>query len=187
MFRTTLPQYSKSNNLIFNSLKIFNQPIRPSRHGYKSNPLTENIIMTEGIELSNNQSFFSIGFINIDYTYIKHMQYAYMLKGIDKDWTNLGTQQEVSFRNLPPGKYVLMVKTAKRRRNTSGQAPFLHQHIPRAANTPHVDNWPTRNTQAKISLARKRGVGHLPKCATVAPTGEPTARFQEKRTQGNEA
>ncbi|OJU37267.1 MAG: hypothetical protein BGN96_04035 [Bacteroidales bacterium 45-6] len=107
-----LPQYSKSNNLIFNSLKIFNQPIRPSQHGYKSNPLTENIIMTERIELSSNQSFFSIGFINIDYTYIKHMQYAYMLKGIDKDWTNLGTQQEVSFRNLPPGKYVLMVKTA---------------------------------------------------------------------------
>lgn len=107
-----LPQYSRPHRLIFNSLKIFNQPIRPSQHNYKSNPLTENIIMTEKIELSSNQSFFSVGFINIDYTYIKHMQYAYMLKGIDKDWSNLGTQQEVSFRNLPPGKYVLVVKAS---------------------------------------------------------------------------
>lgn len=106
-----LPHYNKSSGVLFNSLKIFNQLISPSLEEIKNNPLTENIIMSKKIELNSSQSFFSIGFIDIDYEYAEHLQYAYKLKGIDTDWNYINTQQEVSFRNLPAGKYVLMVKS----------------------------------------------------------------------------
>lgn len=106
-----LPHYNKSSGVLFNSLKIFNQLVRPSSDDIKNNPLTDNIIMSNKIELNSSQSFFSIGFINIDYEYAEHIQYSYKLKGLDTEWNDIGTQQEVSFRNLPAGKYVLMVKS----------------------------------------------------------------------------
>lgn len=107
-----LPQYKRTSKVLFSSLKIYNQVVRPDRQTRQKNPLSENIIMTKKIELNNNQSFFSIGFINIDYNYTQHMRYSYMLKGFDTEWNDIGQQQEVSFRNLPAGKYVLLVKAS---------------------------------------------------------------------------
>ena len=44
-------------------------------------------------------------------------QYAYMLEGIDDDWTFIGNQHLLSLNNLPPGKYRLLIKG----RDGSGQ------------------------------------------------------------------
>ncbi|MCB9283902.1 MAG: response regulator [Lewinellaceae bacterium] len=37
-------------------------------------------------------------------------QYAYMLEGVDDDWTFLDNQHLLSLNNLPPGKYRLLIK-----------------------------------------------------------------------------
>lgn len=108
-----LPQYLKSNRIIFNLLKIYNEPIHPNQKNNGKILLSKNIIETEKIELSHKQSFFTIGFVNIDYNYSQFIQYQYMLKGFDTTWNNIEHQEEISFRNLPPGKYQLLVKVVE--------------------------------------------------------------------------
>lgn len=56
-----------------------------------------------------------IGFAGLDYTGPKREQYAYKLKGFDKDWIPTpATRRVASFTNLPPGHYTLELRSSNR-------------------------------------------------------------------------
>lgn len=38
------------------------------------------------------------------------VEFAYMLEGFDADWNMIGSKQEITFTNIPPGTYVLHIK-----------------------------------------------------------------------------
>lgn len=61
------------------------------------------------IELKHNNNSFSIEFVALQYSNPAKNQYAYMLEGYQKEWTNLGTTNKVIFSNLPPGEFVFRV------------------------------------------------------------------------------
>lgn len=42
----------------------------------------------------------------------KHMNYSYKLIGYDKDWTQLFSSNEITYRNLPDGDYSLVIKAS---------------------------------------------------------------------------
>jgi ligand-binding sensor domain-containing protein/two-component sensor histidine kinase len=62
------------------------------------------------VALSYDQNDFSFEFLALSYTRPQANQYAYMLEGLDKQWTNAGTRRYASYANLSEGRYVFKVK-----------------------------------------------------------------------------
>lgn len=71
------------------------------------------------IGLKYNRNTFTIGFNVLDYTLKDKVEYAYMLKGIDNIWYQTNGQNEVTFRNLPYGKYTFYLKSRIRNQGWS--------------------------------------------------------------------
>lgn len=51
-----------------------------------------------------------VSFALSNYVQPDRNQFAYMLEGIDKNWTSIGSQHELAFNDLPPGSYNLLIK-----------------------------------------------------------------------------
>jgi ligand-binding sensor domain-containing protein/signal transduction histidine kinase len=84
--------------------------------GKKGSPLKKSITHTERIELDYNQSTFSIDFASLSYTAPEMPEYAYIMEGLEKDWTYLKTNRKAYFTELAPGSYTFKVKAS----NSSG-------------------------------------------------------------------
>lgn len=94
-------------SIIFNSFQLFNSEVSI---GSKNSPLQQSIIYTKQITLFYGQSIFSIGFATPNYSSPQGNQYFYKLTGWDKDWINVGQSHQVTYSNLPPGRYIFTVK-----------------------------------------------------------------------------
>ncbi|WP_086476947.1 ligand-binding sensor domain-containing protein [Arenibacter amylolyticus] len=64
------------------------------------------------ITLSPQDKLLSIHFSSSDYWSPQNNKYAYKLVGLNNEWQTIGNQQVLTFSNLDPGKYSLMVKCA---------------------------------------------------------------------------
>ena len=62
------------------------------------------------IKLKHNHNTFTISFNVMDYALSHLVEYTYKLNESDDRWFNIGNLNEVSFRNLRPGKYHFSVK-----------------------------------------------------------------------------
>lgn len=65
---------------------------------------------TKAIEIPSNISFFAISFIAINFLSDNSYEYSYKLENYNDNWIDLQKVNEVSFINLPYGKYTLKVK-----------------------------------------------------------------------------
>lgn len=81
------------------------------------------------IELKYTQNSFSITFNIQNYALVNQVEYAYMLKGLENSWYTLTDPNNVTFRNLPPGKYQFLVKTRMRNQEWSDETTSLNIHI----------------------------------------------------------
>ncbi len=63
-----------------------------------------------GEKFTYNQNSFHFSISCILYNPPGDIQYAYQLQGWDKEWIIGGNNSEISYTNLPPGKYALKVK-----------------------------------------------------------------------------
>lgn len=63
------------------------------------------------ITLKYNQNTFSIAFNVPDYSFNNQIEFSYMLEGLENVWYNIRNTKEVTFRNLPPGKYTFHIKS----------------------------------------------------------------------------
>lgn len=103
-------QIKRSNvpaNFYFTELTIFDSPQKP---GMKDSPLQQVMLFTDEIKLSYRQSFFTVGFADINLYAPDKTQFAYKLEGLYDKWINIQSERKVSFTNLDPGTYVLKVK-----------------------------------------------------------------------------
>ncbi|MBN1951718.1 MAG: response regulator [Bacteroidales bacterium] len=91
----------------FSSLKINNAEMQV---GAKNSPLTSQISETSKIVLNHKQSSFTIEFVALNYTRSARNHFSYKLEGFDTKWTNSGTGRSANYTNIPPGKYVFLVK-----------------------------------------------------------------------------
>ncbi len=84
--------------------------------GYRSaGKTTDTLLFTEGLEkirLKYNENKISFQYVALHFADAALNQYAYQLEGYDKDWIQAGTQRNVTYSNLPPGKYTFKVKAA---------------------------------------------------------------------------
>ena len=65
---------------------------------------------TKSLNLLPDQRNIAIGFLALDYTNPPSIQYAYRLKGLEKNWNMIGNNRQARYINLPPGDYEFQVK-----------------------------------------------------------------------------
>ncbi|WP_114791358.1 two-component regulator propeller domain-containing protein [Niabella yanshanensis] len=75
-------------------------------------PLEKSIIATHQIVLKHDESSFSIDFAALSYTSPEATEYAYIMKGLDEQWTYLKANRKVFFTELAPGNYTFALRSA---------------------------------------------------------------------------
>jgi len=76
----------------------------------------ETLILSDNgtIELPYDRNSFSITFMIPDYSQSQVVEYAYMIEELGNTWTSTQGENQVTFRNLSPGKYTFKVKARLR-------------------------------------------------------------------------
>ncbi len=97
--------------VVFTGFEIFNRKIAIAKNSNDPSPLKQDITETKQIVLSYQDAVISFEFAALNYAAAEQKQYAYLMKGFDKDWNYIGSKHTATFTNLNPGKYVFMVKT----------------------------------------------------------------------------
>lgn len=107
------PQKLSSNNfippVIFTSFSVNNTRVEVNDN---SKILNQNLNTIDEINLDYNQSNISIKFAALNYIFPEHNTYAIKLENVDRDWTNIGSRNEMNYANLAPGTYVFRVKAS---------------------------------------------------------------------------
>ncbi|MBD8487275.1 response regulator [Echinicola sp. CAU 1574] len=105
----TFKPYEYDPPIVFTDIQIFNNPVEI---GGEDAILQESITKTSSITLPHNQSSLSFDFAALSYTASNARPYAYKMEGYDQNWTYLSKNQRINYSYLPPGDYVLKLKTA---------------------------------------------------------------------------
>lgn len=76
----------------------------------ENNDLLINLTKEKNVELSHAQNSFGLTFNVQNYSLVNQVEYAYMLKGLENSWYTVNENNNVTFRNIPPGKYEFLIK-----------------------------------------------------------------------------
>ncbi|MEP5340202.1 MAG: two-component regulator propeller domain-containing protein [Algibacter sp.] len=96
-------------SLYLTDFKLFNKKVYPTK---KDSPLSQVISETDSISLTSKQSVFTIEYSGINYTRPEKNEYAYYLKGYEKDYNYVGDLRTATYTNLDAGAYTFMLKAA---------------------------------------------------------------------------
>ncbi len=91
--------------LFFTGLSVLNQEIRPGDGSY----LKENILFTDKLSLSHDESTFTLSVASPDYRHLGRIAFSYRLLPVSKEWIAM-KDNEISFNNLSTGNYTLEIK-----------------------------------------------------------------------------
>lgn len=92
--------------IVITDFQLFNQPVEIG----DESPLQRVITLTEDIDLTYRDGFFSFEFAALHYSAPEENLYAYQMQGLDQDWVEAGSRRFASYTNVPPGDYVFRVK-----------------------------------------------------------------------------
>jgi signal transduction histidine kinase/ligand-binding sensor domain-containing protein/DNA-binding response OmpR family regulator len=84
----------------------------------ENSEMEESLISDKKIKLNHTQNNFNISFNVQNYAMADQVEYAYMLEGLDDEWYTVN-DNNITFRNIPPGKYRLLIKTRIRNQEWS--------------------------------------------------------------------
>ncbi|MBC9914544.1 response regulator [Chitinophaga varians] len=100
-----------NSKLIFTSLQILNNTIKPGETVNGRVVLEQSLSRQKRINLKYRENVFSIEFASLDYGRKAHYRYAYTLEGFNTDWLYAdGDQRKATYTNLDPGNYTFKVK-----------------------------------------------------------------------------
>lgn len=89
-------------NVVLTDFTVLNKPYQ----------LPVDVSYTNEITLSYKSYFFELDFAALDFTDPSKNQYAYKLEGFNENWVNIGNEQKVTFTNLDPKSYTLLIKAS---------------------------------------------------------------------------
>lgn len=79
------------------------------------------------VTIRSSENNFALEFSSLDYSSSSKIQYAYLLDGIDEDWTYVGNnRRSVNYANLPSGHYTFRVKASDENGEWTNQEASLH-------------------------------------------------------------
>lgn len=99
-----VPTKIKLSPTVITEFKIYNSQV-----GLPENEISKPI--TPIIKLAYNQNTFSVSFNVLNYSLNHLVEHAYMLSGSENVWYNTQGENSITFRNIPPGTYNLMIKS----------------------------------------------------------------------------
>ncbi|MBK9283528.1 MAG: SpoIIE family protein phosphatase [Sphingobacteriaceae bacterium] len=91
--------------------------------------LPQHVSVIKEINLSYRDYFFSVSFVATDYTDPNLNEFNYKLEGFNKDWVEIGNVHAVTFTNLDPGTYRLLVKAGNSNGTWAEEPAELIIHI----------------------------------------------------------
>jgi PAS domain S-box-containing protein len=104
------PENIKDENLeapvVLTDLKIFNQSVPITKEGI----LKESITGIKSISIPSGNSVITLEFALLDYFDVKKNTFRYKLEGFDNDWNNVGSRNNATYTNIPPGEYTFLVR-----------------------------------------------------------------------------
>ena len=93
---------------VITDIRLFNKSLET---GFSS-VLKKSAYLTDTLQLNYDQSVISFELSNMDFLNPEIYTYAYKLNGFDKDWTYITDRNSITYTNLDPGTYTLLVKQA---------------------------------------------------------------------------
>ncbi|MCB0689919.1 MAG: response regulator, partial [Saprospiraceae bacterium] len=98
--------------VILTNFSLFNEPVSINI-GVDSDAfmLDQSIVFAEQIGLNYDHRVFTIDYAALDYDGSEKIQYAYQLKGFDKDWQYVHNKRSATYTNLDPGQYEFKVRS----------------------------------------------------------------------------
>jgi len=93
---------------MISGIKLFNKQLIPG----PDKILHQNANLVQELTLPFNQDVLTFEFTNQYYRNPESVLYSYFLKGIDKQWSEAGKTNFVTFTRLPPGTYILDVRSS---------------------------------------------------------------------------
>ncbi|WP_440827328.1 two-component regulator propeller domain-containing protein [Pedobacter sp. 22163] len=70
--------------------------------------------LTQQISLKHEENSFRIELAVMDYAVNELVEFSYKLNGLDENWIFLGGEKNLDFRNIPYGKYELLIRTRQK-------------------------------------------------------------------------
>jgi signal transduction histidine kinase/ligand-binding sensor domain-containing protein/CheY-like chemotaxis protein/AraC-like DNA-binding protein len=97
--------------VVFTDLQLFNESVGVGEKVGTRVPLERSLGNTDKLVLRYDENMFSIGFSALNFLYPEKNKYRYKLKGFNEEWIYLNDElAKVTFTNLDPGKYTLVVQ-----------------------------------------------------------------------------
>lgn len=106
-YEKELSSYVKPYQLNFTSLEVNNKLILP---GDDSGILSESLLYQPAINLNQHHSVLTINYALSNYVSVLKNKIYYKLEGFDKEWIYAGYRQSITYTNLNPGTYKLLIK-----------------------------------------------------------------------------
>lgn len=94
--------------IVITDFQLFNEPVEIG----DGSPLEKAITLSNDVDLTYRDGFFSFEFAALHFSSPEENQYAYTMEGLDKDWNEVGRRRFASYTNVPPGDYVFRVKAS---------------------------------------------------------------------------
>ena len=92
------------------SLRDFEAEVIISRVTLAENPKADIMDGTGKVVLRHDDNFFDVHFTAMEYINNSNCEYSYRLDGFNSGWMDIGPEHTASFTNVPPGKYLFMVR-----------------------------------------------------------------------------
>ena len=96
-------------NLALTDFKLLNKSVDLSD---EKSPFHQHISHVKSMILPYDYSVFTIQFASLNFIQSNKNQYAYRLKGFDKEWNYVGNKNEATYTNLAPRTYVFELKAS---------------------------------------------------------------------------
>lgn len=94
--------------IVFTDFSIFNKQVKPG-----SDFLKQSITETQTLDLPHTDSrLITLQFSAFNFLSPDKITYAFKLEGFDDQWQNTGKNNSVTFTNLDPGSYTLVVRAS---------------------------------------------------------------------------
>ena len=97
--------------LVIQNFQVLNEPVVPGKHFNDRVLLDKPISQSDEVNLKHFENTISFEFASLDFAAPDKIRYAYMLEGLDKDWTFTdASRRYVNYTNLNYGNYTFKVK-----------------------------------------------------------------------------
>lgn len=106
-----------TNNILpemqFNGLQINNMPVKVNQQINGRILLANSLEFTKNIRLKYYENNFTVEFAALHFSNPKKNRFQYQLEGFNENWIEVSnTIRSANFTNLPPGKYLLKLKSS---------------------------------------------------------------------------